>query len=243
MVLLSGLDLVICSESIETVSISGSYRLEEGGKKSRTVVKSYENRHSSLYHLSLDQYFDKKKNSAKIGRDNCKIIIPHYVGGRSQPVFPATEGFAKATFIIHKPWHKGSKPFSDDEDVVAMFEHFVKSDECPVSVKIPYERMRYRHEQKRNGEAVAKDMDVNDTRGCDEDLIEFLELAATFYQDGTGVDDLPTRYNFERGEDYEWDKDAIKVRKMFTKNENLQFLYTHVFHRRETVLQVAAAGS
>jgi hypothetical protein len=262
MVLLAGLDLVICSESIETVSISGSYRLEEGGNNSRTIVKSYENRHSSQHHLSLEEYFHKKKNAGRIGVTS-KIIIPHYVGGRSQPVYPVTEGFAKATFLIHKPWYKGSIPFSDDDDVIAMFEQFVNSEECPVSVKIPFERMRYRYEQKKNGEAVAKDMDVNDTRGCDDDLIEFMELAATFYHDGTGDGDLPARYNFEKGEDYEWDKDPIKVRKvvMYTKNEyvyilgyigkignhfvqNMKMLtFCFLFvSPRETVLQMGAVG-
>jgi hypothetical protein len=36
-------------------------------------------------------------------------------------VYPATEGYAWASLIIHKPWHKGVKPFSDDTPVIDQF--------------------------------------------------------------------------------------------------------------------------
>jgi hypothetical protein len=57
--------------------------------------------------------------------------VPHYVDGRSQPVYPATEGYAWASLIIHKPWHKGVKPFSDDTPVIDQFNEFIQSASCP----------------------------------------------------------------------------------------------------------------
>ena len=87
MVLLSGLDLMMCSESIEMVSITGSYRLQDGA--SSTFYSHYEKRPQSLHHLSLDQYFDEEKNSNVPGK---KTIIPHYVGGRSHTCLSTNRG-------------------------------------------------------------------------------------------------------------------------------------------------------
>lgn len=86
MVLVGGLDLVKCSETIETVSISGQYRIQSG--ETNTVYKQYEKRPASLHHLSLDQFFDHMHNRG------VNATVAHYVGGRSQPVYPATEGYA-----------------------------------------------------------------------------------------------------------------------------------------------------
>ncbi len=106
MVLLAGLDLVMCSETIETVSISGQYRIQEG--KNTTIFKKYEQRLPHLHDLSLDAFFHHVKNS-KGG----KLIIPHYVGGRSQPVYPATEGSClqetiQSPYPRHGPCHVAS---------------------------------------------------------------------------------------------------------------------------------------
>jgi hypothetical protein len=200
MVLLAGLDLVMCSESIETVSISGQYRLQKG--KNSTILKQYELRPSALHHLSLDSYFHLKKNS-KGG----KLIIPHYVGGRSQPVYPASEGFARATFLIHSAWHKGTEPYNKDVDLVEQFELFLKSDRCPDSVKIPYERMRWRFLEKLVGrEAVAKDMENTVPTNVDEDILELLAIASTFNKTDQ---DSNHSYNYDKGLDYEWDRDPI----------------------------------
>jgi hypothetical protein len=86
MVLVGGLDLVKCSETIETVSISGQYHIQSG--ETNTVYKQYEKCPASLHHLSLDQFFDHMHNRG------VNATVLHYVGGRSQPVYPATEGYA-----------------------------------------------------------------------------------------------------------------------------------------------------
>jgi hypothetical protein len=55
MLLVGGLDLVKCSETIETVSISGQYCIQPG--KTNTLFKQYEKCPALLHHLSLDQFF------------------------------------------------------------------------------------------------------------------------------------------------------------------------------------------
>jgi hypothetical protein len=103
------------------------------------------------------------------------------------------------------------KPFSDDTPVIDQFHEFIQSASCPVSLKIPYERMRHRPLEKlTNQEPVAGDMNESSTCGIDEDIIEMLQIAATFNVQNS--DDLSGTYTFENGESYEWDRDPLPVR-------------------------------
>jgi len=83
---LSRKPMVICSEVIETVSLSGYTKLSSDGNynTSKTLLTKYKNRTIDL-HLSLHDFFHKIKNqSPKKGRE----YVPHYVGGSGQPVYP-----------------------------------------------------------------------------------------------------------------------------------------------------------
>ena len=60
MVLVGQLRLVHCSESIDTVSISGYYKLDKN-YSSTTFLKKYATRHPEDRHLTVHQYFHKKK--------------------------------------------------------------------------------------------------------------------------------------------------------------------------------------
>ena len=143
MVLLQNLKLVHCTESIETVSISGQYRIQDMAQT--TLYQKYRRRPSSLYHLSLHQFFYHLKSQLKSSK---REYIPHYVGGSSEPVYPATVGYAKASLIIYKPWNPSNLPFNDDDDVISLFEEFLADSRCPVALKIQYERMCWRHLEK-----------------------------------------------------------------------------------------------
>jgi hypothetical protein len=103
------------------------------------------------------------------------------------------------------------KPFSDDMPVIDQFHEFIQSASCPVSLKIPYERMHHRHLEKlTNQEPVAGDINESTTCGIDEDIIEMLQIAATFNVQNS--DDLSGTYTFEKGASYEWDRDPSPVR-------------------------------
>ena len=80
MVHLAGLDLHLCSETIEIMSISGCYHLTEDGghvSKSNSVMKWYGSRKHNVQ-VSFDEYYDSLKNTVK----GAKLVIPHYVGGK-----------------------------------------------------------------------------------------------------------------------------------------------------------------
>ena len=72
------LPLFLCSENIENVSLSGYRRIGTESQAQTTFIMTYANRRE-CYNMSLDQYFDYKKN--KQSRYSKQNIIPNYVGG------------------------------------------------------------------------------------------------------------------------------------------------------------------
>jgi hypothetical protein len=79
---LAKLDLVLCSESIETVSISGEYHLCTDGESKSTFLPKYAKRENTRWNdMSLHQYFHMTKNSllSRLSSSQ-KYMILHYVG-------------------------------------------------------------------------------------------------------------------------------------------------------------------
>ena len=103
---LARLNLYLCSESIDTVSISGEYCLCSYGEAKGSVLAKYSKRDdTNCKEMSLDQYFHYLKNPDSLRlHSNHKFIIPHYVGASSTPTYPPTEGYAKLVLILHVPW-------------------------------------------------------------------------------------------------------------------------------------------
>ena len=73
-----------------------------------------------------------------------KYIIPHYVGARSTPTYPATEGYAKSVLILHEPWQKKFNDNDKIKDYIEEFQTFLESNFCPQGVKIGYARAKER---------------------------------------------------------------------------------------------------
>jgi len=109
MVILGGLDLVKSSEGIETVSVSGHYKLISTSHKD--IVSRYQKREKKYSHLSLKQFFEEKKQN----------IIPHFVGGSGQPCYPVSESYARTTLLINRPW-SDHNPFERNKDWKRLFE-------------------------------------------------------------------------------------------------------------------------
>jgi hypothetical protein len=148
---LAKLDLFLCSESIETVSISGEYCLCTSGEAKSSFLAKYAKRDTTKCNdMSLHQYFHFMKNSA-LSRihSSYKCIIPHYVGARSVPTYPPTEGYAKSVLILHVPWSNTFNEQAESRNYVKEFKSFLKSQFCPMSVKIGYERAKTKYVQKK----------------------------------------------------------------------------------------------
>ena len=146
---LAKLDLFLCSESIETVSISGEYRLCTAGEAKSSFLSKYAKRDTTKYNeLSLHEYFHYIKNSElSRGYSSHKYIIPHFVGARSLPTYPPTEGYAKSVLLLHVPWKNTFNEHTKSRNYVEQLESFLISPLCPMSVKVAYEHAKTRYEQ------------------------------------------------------------------------------------------------
>ena len=77
--------------------------------------------------MSLHQYFDYIKNNAfKTPYSNKKCIIPHYVGAKSSPTYPPTEGYAMSVLILHNPWKKKFDQQALSRNYIEEFKALIK---------------------------------------------------------------------------------------------------------------------
>jgi len=135
---LARLPSVICSEIIETVSLSGYTKLSNGCfNESRTMLNKYKNRKTNL-NQSLHQFFHSTKNVSKRQK---KEYVPHYVGGSGQPIYPITENYARIELTKHKPWCS-THCLPSQEQMIEEFDRFLIDPECPTTVKLSFERAK-----------------------------------------------------------------------------------------------------
>ena len=211
MVHLAGLDLHLCSETIETVSISGGYRLAEEGhvSKANTVMKRYGAR-KDKGELSFDDYNDSLKNTGK----DAKLVIPHYVGGKSLPMYPPTKDYARSVLLLYKPW---IGEFLDDggRDFVKEFNEFIWLPTCPLKVKIPFYRMRQRVLSK----SVHKEP-TSQVQGVDnahfsaeisEDTQDAVDIASTFPAGCGDDEDTLLEFKYDKGLNHDWSTPTVPV--------------------------------
>lgn len=145
MVQLAGLDLWICSETIETVSISRSYKLQseytsdyDGGmyhKYENRLKKATTTEKRILEPMTLDTFFKYRK---QISQRSTKEIIPHYVGGKCVPSWPITYDYARSVLVIYSPW-SGAFPIKD-EQVMDKFSFHYFNNSFPTNVYLDINR-------------------------------------------------------------------------------------------------------
>jgi len=182
---LAKLDLFLCSESIETVSISGEYRLSTTGESKSSFLVKYAKRDTAKWNdTSLHEYFHFTKNSESSSLSGSKkCIIPHYVGARSVPIYPPTQGYAKSILILHVPWKNTFNEDKETRDYIDEFRRFLKSSICPVSVRIGYKRAKARYQQKKQFvEPIGRKENIcyeSFSTTVDESVQEIVALAST----------------------------------------------------------------
>ena len=212
-VLLGGLDLFDCTDTIESVSISNSKVVRSGKTETKkdndttTFVARYKTRPSSLESLSLYEYFHHTKNGEdKRGKGNKKTVIPNFVGVNGTPRFPVTESYARHVLVAYKPW----RVYPKDVDWISEFDRFINCNRCPSSARMNYCRvMRRYYDNMTHYEPKSHTPDHSSNPISDEDkiLVELLGLGGS---DDMDYDTTLLR-TLNRGFSYEWDK-AAEVR-------------------------------
>jgi hypothetical protein len=199
MVELADLPLVICSESFETISLSGSYRITSSTH--RDLVSRYRRIAPTDPQLSLHAFATQELRRRKAEH----TIIPHFVGANGQPKYPPTKQYARTVLLVHKPWKSATPPRLSDAEWISSFLAFVKSDDCPKSVALEYARVKERHRRRRPAEAVASEecYDAEVRADIDGDTRDILSLITTHSRASDpffSVND----HQFNRGLNYDW---------------------------------------
>lgn len=204
MVELACLPLVICSETIQPISISLNKKATvESTKANRTFVEQYGLRNSKYHHLSLKEYFDQVYNAKK---KSTGTTIPHFVGGSTYSTYPITESYARSMLYIYKPWNK-MNPLPN-KNYREQFETFLQDDTCPLSLKIIHQREkeRQRHKQPTAQEGEG---DYQNAPGLDDTPInDILHMAGLFNRTINECESLHG-LKIDKGLHYSWDKRVI----------------------------------
>lgn len=200
MVELGQLQLVECTEKIEPISLSGCYRLQ--GSSHYDVVSRYRRQAASNPGLSLASYFEL------LNKDKPMTVIPHWIGGNGQPTYPVTADYARTTMLIHHPW-KSMTPPSFGGNAVFAFNEFLKSNECPQSVKLTHARMKQRYRSKITPEPISTEegYDILEDQTLDQETQDILSIVRTSTTPNLSTVELGG-HAIERGLDYDWSPSA-----------------------------------
>jgi GTPase SAR1 family protein len=210
MVHLAGLDLHLCSETIETVSISGSYRLCEDShvSKANSVLKRYGSRKDN-FDISFDDYYNLSRNQNK----NKKMIIPHYVGGKSLPMYPPTKDYARSVLLLYKPWI--GMFIEEGRNFLKEFNDFITSSSCPTKVQVSYRRIQQRVLTKSVHKEPTSQIQAVDyahfSMDISEETEEAVNIASTFPVGCGDDEDTLLDFQFDKGVNFDWSTPTIQV--------------------------------
>lgn len=231
MVEILDLPLIICSETIEPVNISGATKVSSTKKtntdKNFTIISQYMNRRIH-FDKSLIEFFHLKKNS-KISEGK-KFKIPHPVGRLSNPRFRLNASkelvpdfeYMRSTLILHKPWRgtQIAQIIKHNDNLEEEFNKFLKSSQCPRSV---YNRhfvcKNHRLNKQKKDDYVDTSMysDYVDTESydyvpaSDEDTENYFQFLRT---KGKGIKTI-NGHNVHIDHEYRWDQQFCIVSKYF----------------------------
>jgi hypothetical protein len=224
---LAKLPLVICSESIYTISLSKATKVvEKSTQYSTTFVSKYANRSDHL-DKSLHQYFHIIKNDS-----DKKEFIPHYVGGGGQPTYPISINFESTELIKHVPWHKQNPlPIITETNYIKLFKHFHNSQYCPTSVSISVKRAQNRIERLKRGIKEPISEEITESQPLEENVNEDVKIilqATTNINEMSNIFDKLEQQGLDIGKNYNWNKKIYKVN---------TFLCMHLVHHIYTYTQ------
>lgn len=215
---LLGMDLYWCTESAYHINLTGLQKLLKGKKKMTDPIQKYKHRHKSQKHMSLVQYIAVLTNKKQIQHASEKWLRQreqkqkqrylHPIGFNSSPVYPVRSHYAIATLVLHKKWDdKNRLDFElKKKTPETEFHEFLKSEECPNSVKLQYAIAKHKFERRLFGGSKCENHN-QDLRELDEENTDLYNLVCNarltnsqyrdFYNGEDGYDFQKIHYNFD----------------------------------------------
>jgi len=216
MVELTGLPLVLCSEDIENINISGAMKLQNRvqNDQSRTLIKQYQNRPNELEQLSFCE-FVHHENKAK---NKTRTIIPHFIGMTSTPTYPPTVSYARATLIIHSPWRSAKFHKLSDSECLSQFDFNIRNNIFPRSVILTYHKIKAQYLEHRLYNEPTQNYEPNENG---EEILtneeEQLIRAMTSFNTSANLTVIINGMEYNRGISYDWSKPTKYVSPKHTK--------------------------
>ena len=212
---LADLNLFLCSERIETVSVAGECRLGGNKKQDSTFLSKYAHRTDHL-EVSLNDYFEVVKNDGV--RNGRKWTVPHYVGAKTEAVYPPTSASARGALLVYSPWH-GEFPLKKNDDIglLETFNTCLKAKLFPDSLLMAYANAK---EQCCRPETVSRSTGVDyESFAYNEDpeVQDVVDLASTLFDRSEFTGD-PGESDFDFGFDTDWSKQNYEVRTARCRN-------------------------
>ncbi len=213
--------LVICSESIDAISLSGIVKVKNAKICNyKTLFAKYNTRTAHL-DKSLYQFYHITKNG-HIPTNIRKICVPHYVGGGGQPTYSVSKKYARVEMLKHITWSKDMQlPEMNDDNILDLFEEFRKSSNFPLSVDIPLERIKTRIEMHWKGYCATVIEEIEESwllnSDIDDETQDLVNLASNLME-YTNIFEYLEQAGFDIGKNYDWSKKFNKVSNFsFTK--------------------------
>lgn len=226
MVECTDLPLTLCSEMIQTISITGSSKVYSNrslGKQS--LINAYMDRPVSQDNQSFSQFVFNQYSHVESAK-----FVPHFVGLNSAPCYPVSPSYARATLIIHSPWRNAYYHQLNDSNCLIEFHDRIKTCQFPTTVKLNYLQAKQRYEQ--SMKLHEPTMEKIDDSDVDEDdqflLMHMTSLNATV----NGNNSMNSETDcFNRGLDYDWSKrhTVSSLSKIENHNSGFQFTFIDYF--------------
>ena len=201
------LPLFKCTERIVRVSLSSHTKIRKMGKnssyKSKSHLESYARRLESYKDMCFHEYFYSHLSNPHNTQNEEKILVCTGLGGT--PSYPPTYGYAKASLIVYKPWSvnrrlRFEEQGSDNQSIIEEFKEFVKSDDCPVPLKLSYHMAFERHKRNIARQDCTNRFDPETSEdGVDENATNLIEACRIFRSD-------KLLSSMDRGLNYDWSK-------------------------------------
>jgi hypothetical protein len=208
MVLIAGLDLIQCTESISSLSLNNSaaIRKSDDPANDNSFLTEYKRRSEQFEHQSLHGYFCYIRNTdeARQRRKGKKLLIPNFVGVNGAATFPVTEAYARQTIIAYKPW----RHYPVDLDWITEFNNFISSPGCPSSCRMHYERVMKRYYDKMTAYEPKATQGQHSHNPVAEDDNELLALVG-LHESSETISDLSLIESLLRGKNHNWTKPPI----------------------------------
>lgn len=166
---LISLDLYWCTESFSHVRLSKASKLQNSfdnqSSKNFDKFDRYVERNEKLEEMNLHDFISycsetKRRSLISIQSETqlfrlrktqhaLKKEILHGVGLNGHPHYPVTEGYAKSTLLLYKPWSRKAKLEFDMNPTLlySEFFSFLASDKCPITVILSYLIAMENHER------------------------------------------------------------------------------------------------